>query len=500
MIPDPRRLLVQTEAGSVEGTTAPSAGGEICVWRGIPYAEAERFGAPRPPAGWTGPRPALAFGPACPQSLPPILNAFAGSRFDESCLVLNVFSRSPSGSPRPVMVWIHGGAFIFGSADLYDAAHLVASDEIVVVTLNYRLGALGFLDVGAALGRDDMPSNLGLRDQIAALRWIRDNIAGFGGDPKRITIAGESAGSILVSLLMLSDQASGLFHGAIMQSGAINLAHDADEAARIGKRILAILGLSGSSLEALRQLPVETVLRAQRLLHKEMPAGIPTIPWFDGDLLPSSLAAARHRPTPRIPLLAGSNRDEIRSFEMVPGSLMQSDRPTLEALLRHSLGEAASQQILAAYPDSRAGNRQLATDLYFGMPTLHFAERHATGSNSWFYRFDIDHPVLGAAHGLELLYLFDLQGVLPALFRGGPLQGARAQLAQRIRQHWTSFVRHGHPGADWPAFSTPRRATLLLDRVDRLVDDPDGPRRLVWAGRDVGSAQLNAAEGGTADR
>lgn len=487
---------VETEGGRVEGTRIATPRGPVCVWRGIPYATAERFGPPGAPVPWSGIRPAVAFGPGCPQSLPPVLRAFAGDRSDEDCLVLNVFTRSPGSAARPVMVWIHGGAFIFGSADLYDAAHLVAGDDIVVVTINYRLGALGFLDVPSGLGLPSLPSNPGLHDMIAALRWVRDNIAGFGGNPSRVTLAGESAGSIAVSLLMLSSDATPLFHGAILQSGAINLVHDAASAADIAHRAIATLNLQSGSpearLAALRALPVSRIMAAQHALHRQMPDGIPTIPWFDGSLLPPSLDAARRHPTPPIPLLAGSNRDEIRSFEIVPGRLMRSDRAPLRALLHRSLGADAAARILAAYADNREGNRHLGTDLYFAMPTRNFVERHAVSGRSWLYRFDIDHPVLGAAHGLELLYLFDLQGMVPTLFRGGRLRGARAALAQRIRRRWIAFIRDGDPGADWPAYAAPDRTTLLLDRTDRLAHDPDGLRRSAWDGRDAGAGELGA--------
>ncbi|WP_419729552.1 carboxylesterase/lipase family protein [Lichenicola sp.] len=479
-------LQVRTEAGVVEGHLARTAMGPVGVWRGIRYAEAPRFEAPRPPAQWTGIQGARAFGPACPQMVPGLSRPFgaSGDHPDEACLVLNIFSAGTDAPQRPVMVWIHGGAFVLGSADMYDATHFAASDEIVVVTINYRLGLLGFLDLGHALDEPRCPGNLGLRDQIAALRWVRDNIAGFGGDPDRVTIAGESAGSVSVSLLMLCPDALPLFHGAIMQSGALTITHEAARAEALAHRFLVLLGEPAPSLELLQALPVRRLLEVQRAVQQELTAEVAGLPWFDGSLLPASLADAERIATPPIPLLAGTNRDEYRSFEILPGGVRQRQRDKLEQMLRRRLGEGEVDAILEAYPMTRQGSLQLATDIYFGMPTLHFAERHATlhagQAGTWFYRFDIAHPLLGAAHGLDLLYLFDMHGLLPAALRGGPLAGTRAALAGRMRSHWIAFVRDGQPNADWPPFEPSRRTTKLFDRVDRLADDPHALRRSVW--------------------
>ncbi len=498
---------VQTTAGLVEGTVVDTRHGAVRVWRGLPYAEADRFAAPRPPAPWSGVRPALAFGPACPQLIPGIGRPLgAGSSADdEACLVLNVFSGGSSGAAddrrRPVMVWIHGGAFVLGSAEPYDAAHFAASGEIVVVTINYRLGLLGFLDLGAAFGDPALDGNLGLRDQIAALRWVRDNIAAFGGDPDRVTVAGESAGSVSVSLLMTSPAAAGLFHAAIMQSGALTIAHEAPRAEALAHRFLRLLGTERPTLRALQALPVRRILAAQHALQAETEGHLPGLPWFDGALLPASLEAARRAPVPPVPLLAGYNRDEYRSFELLPQGRKGSSRAHLARTLRKGLGDAAALRILDAYGDDRRGNRQLATDLYFAMPTLHAAERHAARAPCWTYRFDITHPLLGAGHGLDLLYLFDIKGFPAALLRGGRLAGSRGALAERMRRHWLRFVRDGRPGPEWPRFAPPARPVLLFDHADRLALDPDAARRSAWAGHDIltgsaSQADMEAVSGG----
>lgn len=486
-------LTVATEAGLVEGAISVHAQGPVCVWRGIPYAQAARFQPPEPPASWLGVRAAIDYGPPCPQRIPgiPLAIGAQGDHSDEACLVLNVFSRAADAARRPVMVWIHGGAFLLGSADMYDSAHLAASGEIVVVTINYRLGVLGFLDLGSALDDPAIPGNLGLRDQIAALRWVRDNIAAFGGDPDRVTIAGESAGSVSVSLLMLCPPAIPLFHGAIMQSGALTIAHDAGRARMLAYRFIELLGEPEPNLALLQALPVRRLLEIQQAIQQEMSADAPGLPWYDGDLLPATLSDAHRTRTPPIPLLAGNNRDEFRSFEILPGGIRQRQRDRLETLLRRGFGDQATDGIMAEYPATRAGSLQLATDLYFAMPTLHFAERHAAHAPTWLYRFDITNPLLGAAHGFDLLYLFDMHGLLPAALRGGPLRGVRAALAGRMRRHWVQFVRDGQPGPGWPIFEPERRQTLLFDRVDSVADDPEALRRLAWS--DPASAEAAIA-------
>jgi para-nitrobenzyl esterase len=473
----------QTSLGELQGLRQ----GGVCAWLGVPYAQAPvgglRFMAPQPPAPWTGVREATAFGAACPQKVMGNLKSL-GPRLDEDCLTLNIWSPAADGRKRPVMVWLHGGAFLLGSARVYTGAHLAAAGDVVVVAVNYRLGVFGFVNFGEALEDEGLESNVGLRDQIAALHWVREHIAAFGGDPDRVTLAGESAGSMSVSLLMHSAQARPLFHAAIMQSGALSLIHDRETSRCVAHRYLEQLKVTTRA--ALQALPTAALQAAQTAVHQALPDTIPAAPWFDGALLPASFAAARSAPTPPIPLLAGYNRDEIRFFELWHGVAdLFLSRERMGALLRRQFGPAHADRVLAAYAPGKQGDRALGTHMSFAMPTLHFAERHAAQHPTWFYRFDCGHPLLGATHAIELFYLWEMDGLLP-LLRGGPLWGARRRLAQRLRGHWLHFVRHGRPGADWPAFDPQRRSTLLFDRQDRVQDDPEGPHRGVWAGEDSG--------------
>ena len=477
-------LIVSTVTGKVEGTALPG----LRRWLGIPYAQAARFAAPGPVTPWQGLRPAAAFGKQCAQQYGGKVNraTLDSANYGEDCLHLNVWT--PDGGtpgPKPVMVWIHGGAFMAGSSNPYDGSALAREGDIVVVSINYRVGVLGFVDFGGALGLPAIPSNLGLRDQIAALEWVRDNIAGFGGDPGRVTICGQSAGSMSVSLLMLAPSARGLFHGAVAQSGAVSLIHSRERALQDARRFAELLGMNQGDLERLRTIDIAALIEAQGAVGKEMRNGIPAAPWYDGDLLPASLEAAHAGATAPVPLLAGATRDEIRLFELMPGDILPSKWEDTEALLFGQLPEAQARAVLAAYPRTRKGRTALASDLTFLMPTRNFAHRHAQGQPTWCYRFDYAHPIAGATHGLDLTLFWPFRGLKMALVRGGSDSGRRAALGRRMRGHVAHFVRHGTPGDGWPAYVPDRRTVRIYGLDDRIEDDPEAARFAAWAGRDV---------------
>ena len=478
------QTIIDTTAGKVQGSTLPG----LRRWLGIPYAKAGRFEAPRPVEPWEGVREATCFGRQCPQQMggrvrPETLN---GADFGEDCLYLNVWT--PDGGapgPKPVMVWIHGGAFMAGSANPYDASVLARDGDIVVVSINYRVGVLGFVNFGDALGLPAIPPNLGLRDQIAALEWVRDNIAAFGGDPGRVTICGQSAGSMSVSLLMLSPKARGLFHAAVMQSGAVSLIHDRERSIRDARRFAELLELDQGGLERLRSMDLVKLIEAQSQLGKEIRNGIPAAPWYDGDLLPASLEAAHARETAPVPLLAGSTRDEIVLFDLMPGAMLPSKWEDLEALIYTQLPGEHARRVLAAYPRNRNGRIALASDLTFVMPTRNFADRHARGQPTWFYRFDYSHPIARATHGLDLTLFWPFSGLKMALVRGGPDSGRRKALGERMRGHVAHFVRHHTPGEDWPAYEPGTAKVRIYNLADRVEDNPEAERFAAWAGRDV---------------
>jgi para-nitrobenzyl esterase len=473
-------LTIRTRHGVVKG----GRGAGARHWLGVPYARSERFGLPVPPDAWSDERDATQFGPECPQ----YFGSFASIKkidareVGEHCLVLNVWRPDTDDTdPKPVMVWVHGGAFMAGTGNMYDGAELAARGDIVVVTINYRLGILGFVNLD-----ERVPSNLGMRDQIAALEWVRDNIASFGGDPSRVTLAGESAGSISIAMLMLCARAQPLFHAAILQSGAISLPHSRQTSQRIGRHYRDVLGLESFDLDRLRSLDLRTLLIAQATVHKLEPGSVPGAPWFDGELFPASLADALSMTTPRMPMLAGFNREEIRTFEILRGPpILPMTRAANERLIREQLPAGEAERLLAAYPNTKNDNRALATDLTFGMPTLNFAERHSRHSPTWFYRFDYRHPLIGAAHGLDLAFVWKLKGVVGFVMRGGFFTAKRRELAEQMQAHWAHFVKYGRPRDDWPMYSESRRAVKIFGERDGLLDDPDAVRRAAWQGADV---------------
>tara|TARA_R110002124_G_scaffold102957_2_gene251425 strand:+ start:24946 stop:26400 length:1455 start_codon:yes stop_codon:yes gene_type:complete len=458
-------------------------------FKGIPYAAPPvgdlRFKAPQPLSAGSESFDADHFGPACSQvsGRPKHGKGWFGGNFDEDCLYLNVFTPALDGKRRPVLFWIHGGAFILGSANLYDGSHLADQGDVVVVTINYRLGVLGFVDIGAVT-EEPVPSNNGIRDIIAALRWVRDNISAFGGDPDKITISGESAGSIAVSQLLLADSARGLFNQAIMQSGSVNLMHDRAMAKATSDAYRT--ALDNPTLAQLQAMPVQELLEAQVNVSKLMGGAIAAYPFYDNDLLPASMDQAWETNPAPVRLMAGFTREETALFEKVPFlNSVRVDRPYLELQINRELDTKRAQDILRLYPKTTECNRALATDIYFANSTRRTAERQAKFETCWFYRFDYTHPWLGAAHGLELLFLWNMNGLLPVLARGGALTRKRLDLAHLIRESWINFVRHGNPGEHWAPFEEDGQKIMLLNLESKVVSDPIQSTRSAWKNIDI---------------
>lgn len=477
-------VVVQTGAGLIAGAQEDG----FRRWLGIPYATAERFGLPQPVEPWTGERPATVFARQCSQQFgKKVTPAYVDSaEYGEDCLYLNVWT--PDGGeagPKPVIVWIHGGAFVAGSSNMYDGWQLATEGDVVVVTINYRLGVLGFVNFGEALGIPSMPSNLGLRDQVAALEWVRDNIATFGGDPKNVTICGESAGSMSVSLLMLAKPARGLFHAGIMQSGAVSLIHDRERSINDARRYAEILGLDQGSLEKLKTMPVQALIEAQAKVGGMVEPGIPAAPWYDGDFLPASLEDAHTHDVAQVPLIAGATKEEIRLFRILPGNIIPTKRADLDELVEKQLPADHAKRVLAAYPRDKSGEISLGTDLTFLMPTRNFAERHSHVAPTWAYRFDYSHFLFGAAHAMDLGIFWPMKGLKAAFVRGGPNTGRRKSLGERMRAHWAHFAWHHKPMSDWPAYSAADRKVRLFDLDDSVADAPDAERFAAWGGSDV---------------
>ncbi len=485
-----------TMAGVVRGIEADGCS----AFLGIPFAAPPvgelRWAPPAPVEPWPGTRDATRPGPAAWQPtggpLDDLVPGMGSAVQGDDCLTLNVWTPAADGARRPVMVWIHGGAFSIGSGSLpvYDGTRLARDTGTVVVTVNYRLGALGFL----ALDAPGTVANAGLLDQIAALRWVADNISAFGGDPGGVTVFGESAGGGSVLSLLSMPAAAGLFHRAIVQSGATDLLLDATRAAAVAGRFARCAGVDPDDLTALRALSPAAVLAAQAQAAGELLATVGTMPFHpcvDGEVLPTSwLEAARAGVNP-VPLVIGTSHDEMSLFAGFDPAAAGLDEAGLRRrLAREADGRLDVDALLGAYGATgttappRVWSR-VSTDRAMWLPALRIAEARAAHAPVWMYRFDwpAADARLGAPHGIDIPFPFgnvDVDG-WPAFVADAE---AAAGLAATQQQLWASFARDGVPGApgvEWPRYDSARRATLVLGRAVEVLDDPNGPVRRAWA-------------------
>ncbi|WP_431240458.1 carboxylesterase/lipase family protein [Mycolicibacterium aichiense] len=495
--------VVQTRYGPVRGADD----GRVTTWKGIRYAAPPvgdlRWRAPVAPQPWTEVVDATTFGPVSPQPRSPIPMGL-GTHADEDCLFLNIWApsgtgASATGEPKPVMVWVHGGAYIFGSGSqpMYDGTVLATGSDVVVVTINYRLGALGFLDLSSA-GFD---SNVALRDVLAALRWVQDNIAEFGGDPDRVTLFGESAGAAITTTLLAVPEAAGLFSRAIAQSAPATSIYGTERAGTMAELFLDRLGMTAAEAH---QAPVETLVDASQHIFDHVPATTPGLlafaPTVDGDLVPDyPVTLARAGKTHPVPLLIGTNKNEAALFRLMRSPLM----PIAPKAVRTMFSEMANdqpglelptaEQVSSVYPAKMARTRSLwvASDVGFRMPTVWFAEGHTEVAPVYLYRFDWATPLfktirLGAAHATELIYVWGnlISGPRDVTFKLGGLKTGE-ELSERMRARWTAFAATGDPNVPlgqphWAPYRDDDRATLVIDRRDRVVDDLDRPIRHAW--------------------
>lgn len=485
--------IVTTTSGPVEGND----GDDHVSYLGIPYAAAPvgelRWAAPQAPTPWSDPRPARSFGPAAWQNtggpLDGLVPGMGSEMQGDDCLSLNVWSPAGDDSRRPVMVWIHGGAFSLGAGSLpvYDGTRLCTTTDTVVVTINYRVGAFGFL----VLDDDTAVANAGILDQIAALHWVRDNIAAFGGDPDNVTIFGESAGAGSVLSLLSAPLAQGLFHRAIVQSGATNLLLDRDRARLVLEAFARCAGVDPEDVAALRALEPQQVLAAQAQAAGELFATVGTMPFHpcvDGDLLPFTWQEAAENGIAHVPLIIGTTRDEMALFASFDPAAATLDDAALRARIAR-LGQDPAA-LIAAYGDTGTSEPpavwgRINTDQAMWLPALRFAEAYSRHAQVWMYRFDWPAALasLGSPHGIDIPFPFDTIDVGGwDSFISDPV-GAR-ELARVIQSLWSGFARHGEPAAgpiEWPPFETMHRTTLILDRNIALVEDPDGLVRRAWS-------------------
>jgi len=499
---------VVTTGGTVLGRSVNG----VDVFRGIPFAQppcgSARFAPPLALQPWEGVLDAGRFGPVAPQN-PSMLEQMLGgdeATWSEDCLHLNVFTPACDDGARPVMVWIHGGAFLTGTGSIpwYDGSNL-ARRGAVIVSVNYRLGVFGFLhldDLGAGF---EGSGNVGLLDQVAALEWVRDNVAGFGGDPANVTVFGESAGAMSIGTLMGVPAARGLFHRAILQSGAGAHVHEADTATKMAEGFLAEVGVDAADLGRLRELPVAELLEAQRRLVQGVPfeQGLPLQPVVDGRVLPERpTAAVAAGSAGGVDVLIGTTLEEMKMFLVLDPAAGQVDEDTVRTrsdAIFVPKGKAAGEA-LATYRHARPGDpavevlSAMLTDRTFRIPAIRFAEAQLGHHDAvWMYLFAYRSPAfggaLGACHALEVPFVWDNLDARGADVFAGPATDATRELARQMADAWVSFARTGVPAADglpeWRRYDADRRATLWLDPGSvEVVEDPMGDERRLWQGSD----------------
>ena len=492
-------IRVETLSGPVLGRR----GDTVQTFLGLPFAAPPvgplRFRPPAPVQPWTSPRRAVDFAPACPHVHYFDPTERGADVMDEDCLALNVWTPAADRNRRPVMVWIHGGGNVGGSArnSQYDGARLARRGDVVVVTVQYRLGVLGFLDFSDIGGEDFAGGgNAALLDVIQALEWVRDNVLAFGGDPGNVTVFGESAGADHVHRLMVAPRAQGLFHRAIIQSGILTDLHPRERSAH---NAAMLLQASGTSLRALQHLPGPSLLALADRTGFMFPWCKPNL---DGVVLH---AQPRHALAQglfaAVPLLIGTTLEETRYFSAVcadPGD----PGMTPEAFSDGILGDPGSlvpffggdaQRVidlyLKAYPNRHDAAVALSTDGLIRAMSTRFAAAFSERQPTWMYLFGFRSPVkgrtgqdYGAYHSVEIPFVFgndgpEAQAVTAPRARWGAL-------SEQMMDAWTAFARSGDPNTRslprWPRYDAGRRATMTFDLPCAVVDDPRGVERVAW--------------------
>ncbi len=486
--------VVRVTGGLVRGSVRDG----VAAYLGIPYAAPavgeNRYRAPQPVVAWDGDRDATTPGPTAAQSAyPSPMDTVLPSSVAPGDDYLNVSVWAPAeGTSRPVMVWLPGGAFVRGANSIatYDGSAF-ARDGIVLVGVNYRLGVPGF---GVLEGA---PTNLGLRDQVAALQWVRDNVAAFGGDPDDVTVFGESAGGMSVATLMASPAAAGLFHRAVIQSGGGTAVCTIEDARRVSAEVAARLGVPPTA-EAFSALDPEAVTAAQTAVALAVQAdpdpqrwgasvlrgglGIMTLfPVIDGEIVPDvPLTRIAQGSAAGIPLLIGTTREEFRLFLVPTGVAASMTWQTLElSAARYGWPAGAVTTYAANRPGATPGDIACAilTDAAFRAPTARLAAaQQASGAAVHVYEFAWPSPVagLGACHALELPFVFDTLGAAPGMV--GP--DAPQHLADEVHRAWVGYARDTAPG--WRSWTPEERVVQVFDVTSRSTDTPRAEELALW--------------------
>jgi para-nitrobenzyl esterase len=501
--------IVEVASGKLRGAV-----GGVLVFKGVPYGSStageQRFKAPRPVAPWTGVRDALAYGHAAPQgnSLTPPATRSAGislvgegATFSEDCLYLNVWTPATDNAKRPVLVWLHGGGFATGSGGsvLYDGTNMARTQDVVVVTINHRLNVFGHLDLSQIAGADYADSaSVGLLDSILALRWVKENIARFGGDPGCVTIFGESGGGRKVSVLMAMPAAQGLFHRAIVESGSALRMDTPAVAAERANKFLAALDVKPNQIAKLLALPADALLsavgRATEGTGQFRPTtGAPSLPAHPFDPQAPAMSAG-------IPMLIGTNLTEASYALGRDPNVLALDRAGVLERIKRVLPEKDAAAVLATYeriyPSLAPSDllfRVITDRGYFLDSTIQAERKAALGQAPAFvYSFYWQQPLAPGRthvpHGSEIAFVFNNAHLA---------RGERPEpLAATMCAAWAHFARTGNPSTaalgKWQPYDATNRPTMILDRESRMENDPRGEQRKLMLA--FGSQQYAARE------
>lgn len=483
--------VAETEYGKVAGYRQNG----INIFKGIPYAKAERFMAPTAPDSWEGVRSSRAYGPTCPQGKRmgwySDEQAFAfdwdDGFADENCLRVNVWTPGVAdGRKRPVMVWLHGGGFSAGSGQelpSYDGANLARTGDVVVVTLNHRLNVLGHLDLSAYGDKYANSGNAGLLDLVAALQWVKNNIEDFGGDAGNVTIFGQSGGGGKVSMLLATPSARGLFHKAIIQSGSMVRTMTPEHSRRIGAAVLEELHLSPSQVDSLQTMPYDRLLGAGNKAVERIKANADAAgenkafifgwaPVVDGEVLPQQPFDNKAPEQSRdIPVMLGTTLHEFTASTYVP-AIRTMDKDAVLQMLSGRYGDKLDDYVAAfekAYPEYQPKDL-IDVDIVFRPSALALAKAKADqqGAPVYMYMFAWESPVmdgiLRSTHCMEIPFVFNNTGLHATMTGGG--NDAQA-LADKMSAAWINFVRTGNPNADglplWEPYTPADGATMFFD-------------------------------------
>jgi len=492
------KTIVETKSGRIKGTCQEG----IYIFKGIPYAAPPvgefRWLPPQPLVPWGGIRRAQTFGPIAPQiGGPPGLTqeSHIEEPQSEDCLYLNIWSPGLEGPKQPVMVWIHGGAFKIGSGSspMYPGNTLAERGNVVIVSINYRLGPLGFLHLREVTGgRIPATGNEGLLDQIAALQWVRDNISSFGGNPDNVTVFGESAGAMSIGCLLAMPLARGLFHKAVLQSGSNTVKH-LDEAVQVTELYLSLLGVSAGDVDAINALSAEQLMSAQQELGVRLNIkGSVLEPVIDGELLPEMpIDAVKNGSADKVAILAGTNLEEAKFMARADESLTKVDdaglirrwQQIIPADLAPGLIEGYRTAMSQQGRDSSAPEIALAlqTAVQFRIPAIRLVEAQSQNNlpaYSYLFTWKSPAPDMGACHTIDIGFVF---GTLSAEFNG---TGAAAdKLAGQVQDAWLAFARTGNPSCEslgnWPQYGI-RRVTMILGEDCHPEEAPYDAERRAW--------------------